>query len=420
MREGNELKILFPTLGSYGDVYPLLTLGRNLQHRGHEPIIVANPIYQSIVLKAGLDFIPLGQAQDYYDEINDPNIWHPTRGFQLVVEYGILRMLRPLYEIIRQFDPVDTIIVSSAFLFASHIAHESHGYRFCTFHLQPSLIRSAVAPPVLSNPALPAWTPAWLVKAYYQSMDRFFIDRLLAPVNVFRKELGLPAITRFFAHWIHSPQLNLGLFPDWFAPPQTDWPTNTRLTGFIPHKIEESHLSEASKQFIQAGEPPLVFTAGTAMLHANQFFESAILASQILSRRAILLSRLRGQIPLHLPENIHYAEFEPLNQLLSLSSAFIYHGGIGSLAQAMAAGVPQLIMPMSLDQPDNAARIKKLGVGDSIIPGKFKPKNVAEKLAALLNNPRLQENCRQFARCVDFEKATRDTCNLIERFGQSI
>ena len=119
MREGNELKILFPTLGSYGDVYPLLTLGRNLQQRGHEPIIVANPIYQSIVLKAGLDFIPLGQAQDYYDEINDPNIWHPTRGFQLVVEYGILRMLRPLYEIIRQFDPVDTIIVSSAFLFAS-------------------------------------------------------------------------------------------------------------------------------------------------------------------------------------------------------------------------------------------------------------------------------------------------------------
>src|SRR5690606_19923081 len=145
------------------------------------PIIVANPIYQSIVLKAGLDFIPLGQAQDYYDEINDPNIWHPTRGFQLVVEYGILRMLRPLYEIIRQFDPVDTIIVSSAFLFASHIAHNSHVYRFCTFHLQPSLIRSAVAPLVLSNPALPAWTPAWLVKAYYQSMDRFFIDPLLAP-----------------------------------------------------------------------------------------------------------------------------------------------------------------------------------------------------------------------------------------------
>jgi rhamnosyltransferase subunit B len=413
------MKILFPTLGSYGDVYPLLTLGQNLQQRGHEPVIVANPIFQSIVLTAGLDFNPLGQAQDYYDEINDPNIWNPVRGFQLVVEYGISRMIRPLYEIIRQFDPAETIIVSSAFLFASHIAHEAHGYRFCTFHLQPSLIRSVVAPPVLSNPALPAWTPAWLVKGYYQSMDRFFIDPLLAPVNDFRKELGLPGISRFFEQWIHSPQLNLGLFPDWFAPPQVDWPKNTRLTGFIPHQIEESHLSEASKQFIQAGEPPLVFTAGTAMLHANKFFENAILASQMLNRRAILLSRVREQIQLHLPENIHYAEFEPFEQLLPHCSAFIYHGGIGSLAQAMAAGVPQLVMPMSLDQPDNAARIKKLGVGDFIIPRKFKCKNVAEKLAALLNNPVVQKNCRQFAQRVDFETATRDTCDLIERFGQS-
>lgn len=96
------MKILFPTLGSYGDVYPLLTLGQNLQHRGHEAVIVANPIFQSLVIKAGLGFIPLGKEEDYYNEIDDPNIWHPTRGFQLVVEHGILRMLRPLYEIIRQ------------------------------------------------------------------------------------------------------------------------------------------------------------------------------------------------------------------------------------------------------------------------------------------------------------------------------
>lgn len=411
------MRFLFPTLGSYGDVFPLLTVGKDLQKRGHEVIIVANPLFQQIVIKSGLVFLPLGLEKDYYDEISNPDIWHPTRGFQLVVEHGILRMLRPLYEIIRHFDPADTMIVSSAFLFGSHIAHETHEYRFCTFHLQPSLIRSVSAPPVLSNPSLPEWAPAWMVKGFYQSMDRFFIDPLLAPVNEFRKELGLPGITRFFEKWIHSSQLNLGLFPGWFAPPQRDWPINTHLTGFIPHQLVEGNLSEKTWRFIQNGEAPLVFTAGTAMLHTKDFFMTAVQATQILKKRAILLSRLKDQIPPNLPENIHHAEFEPLDKLLSQSAAFIYHGGIGSLAQATAAGVPQLVMPMSLDQPDNADRIKKLGVGDFVLPRNFKPRLVAYKLSGLLDNPMVRENCQKYALRVDFDKAILDTCNLLERFG---
>ncbi len=414
------MKFLFPTLGSYGDVFPLLTLGRELQQRGHKSVIVANPIFQSLVINGGLAFIPLGKEEDYYNEIEDPDIWHPTRGFQLVVEHGILRMLRPLYEIIRQHDPKSTVIVSSAFLFGSHIAHETHGYRFCTFHLQPSLIRSVVAPPILSNPAIPGWAPEWMVKGYYQSMDRFFIDPILAPINDFRKELGLPKIKRFFDKWIHSSLFNLGLFPDWFAPPQQDWPDNTHLTGFIPHQLEEKSLSEETACFIQNGEAPLVFTAGTAMLHTEDFFKTAVQATQILKKRAILLSRLKDQIPPNLPENIYHTEFEPLDKILSQSSAFIYHGGIGSLAQAFAAGVPQLVMPMSLDQPDNATRIKKLGVGDFVLPRNFKPRVVAEKLSGLLNNPNVKENCQKYAQLINFEKAILDTCNLLERFVSGV
>ncbi len=412
------MRYLFPTLGSYGDVYPLLTLGRSLQQRGHEVIIIANPLFRELVIQSGLGFLPLGQERDYFDEIEDPNIWHPTRGFQLVVKFGILRMMKPLYEIICQFDPQDTVIVSSALLFGSHIAHETHGYKFCTLHLQPSMIRSLFAPPVLSHPSLPEWAPPWMVNGFYQSMDSFFIDHLLKPVNEFRKELGLPSINRFFDKWIHSPQLNIGLFPDWFATPQKDWPKNTHLTGFIPHQAVELNLSVETLKFIQQGAPPLVFTAGTAMLHTESFFETAVEVTETLNRRAIFLTRLREQIPSQLPETIHHAEFEPLFELLTKSAAFIYHGGIGSLAQGLAAGVPQLIMPMSLDQPDNATRIKKLGVGDYVLPRKFKPRLVSEKLSGLLKNPNVSENCHNFAQKVDFNKAILDTCDLMENFIQ--
>jgi rhamnosyltransferase subunit B len=236
-------------------------------------------------------------------------------------------------------------------------------------------------------------------------------------VNEFRKGLGLSGITRFFEKWIHSPQLNLGLFPDWFAPPQRDWPENTHLTGFIPHQLEEGNLSEETMCFIQDGEAPLVFTAGTAMLHTKDFFETAVLATQILKKRAILLSRLKDQIPANLPENIYHAEFEPLDKLLSQSAAFIYHGGIGSLAQGLAAGVPHLTMPMSLDQPDNAARIRRLGVGDYILPRGFNPRLVSEKLTGLLKKPIVGENCLKYAKKVDFHKSILDTCNLLENFS---
>ena len=410
------MRFLFATLGSYGDIFPLLTIGLDLTRHGHEVIIVANPFFQSIVTSKRLKFLPLGNERDYLDEIEDPNIWHPTRGFQLVVKYGILRMLRPLYEIIRQFDPEDTVIVSSPFLFASHIAHEKHGYRFVTFHLQPGLIRSVYAPPVLSNPSLPDWSPPWLVKGYYLSMDRFFIDPLLKPVNVFRQDVGLPKISRFFEKWIHSPQLNLGLFPEWFAPPQHDWPRSTRLTGFIPHQAEERTLSDSTLNFIRQDSPPLVFTAGTAMLHTENFFDTAVQVAKKLNRRAILLTRLKEQIPNQLPETIHHAEFEPLFELLTKSAAFIYHGGIGSLAQALAAGVPHLIMPMSLDQPDNAVRIKRLGVGDFIPPGKFMPDLVAKKISDLQNNQNVQKNCIEFAQKINFETARIETSDLLEKF----
>jgi len=411
------MRFLFATLGSYGDVFPLLTMGKDLQERGHSVTIVANPLFHAIVNEAGLSFLPLGVENDYFDEIQNPDIWHPTRGFRLVVEYGILRMLKPLYEIINQFDPLNTVIVSSALLLGSHIAHDKHGYRFCTFHLQPGLIRSLFAPPVLSFPALPELTPAWMVNGYYCSMDRFFIDPLLRPINDFRKQLGLPKITRFFNQWIHSPQLNLGLFPEWFAPLQNDWPINTRLTGFIPHVSEERLLSSETISFLQKGPPPLVFTAGTAMLHTEEFFQTAIQATRKLNLRAILLTRLREQLPAQLPEFIHQAAFEPLQELLTKSSALIYHGGIGSLAQALAAGVPQLVMPMSLDQPDNAARIKKLGVGDFVMPNQFKPNVVAGKLDLLLNNPIVHEQCCQLAGKVDFGKARSETCDLLEKFA---
>lgn len=84
------------------------------------------------------------------------------------------------------------------------------------------------------------------------------------------------------------------------------------------------------------------------------------------------------------------------------------------MAQAMAAGVPQLVMPMSQDQPDNAARIRHLGAGEVLVPEKFTTKNLANKLASLLHDNKIKQNCLDLSKKIDFELALRQTCDLLE------
>ncbi|MCA9972632.1 MAG: hypothetical protein KC425_20565, partial [Anaerolineales bacterium] len=96
-----------------------------------------------------------------------------------------------------------------------------------------------------------------------------------------------------------------------------------------------------------------------------------------------------------------------------------FHGGVGKMNQGLAAGVPLLVMPMSHDQPDNAQRLKRLGVGDYLAPSKFTGPAVARKLRHLLTDTAVAAACHRYAPLVDFDQALADTCTAIEQFGES-
>src|SRR5262249_23103027 len=125
-----------------------------------------------------------------------------------------------------------TIVVAPGTAFGARIAQEKLGVPLVTFHLQPAILRSVYDSPCYGFPDVIGRLPRWGRRAVAALVDKFLIDRMLAPeINAFRAELGLPPVRRIF-YWANSPQLVLGLFPDWFAAPQPDWPLNTRLTGF--------------------------------------------------------------------------------------------------------------------------------------------------------------------------------------------
>jgi rhamnosyltransferase subunit B len=272
-------------------------------------------------------------------------------------------------------------------------------------------------PAVNGNVVLPGWWPHWLIRGYYRFLDMVFMDRLLAPeTNRVRADVGLPPIKSLFGDWMHSPQKVLCLFPDWFAPPQPDWPPNTELVGFIRYDgAEKSTMPPELEEFLQAGEPPIIFTPGTAMQHGRSFFTASVQAAQLLGKRALLLSRHRDHIPTDLPDTIRYFEYVPFSQVLPRAAALVYHGGIGTLAQAMAAGIPHLVMPLSHDQPDNARLIERLGVGTSLLPKNYTATAVVEKLDYLLKETAVQATCQELASRIDFEQSLRKACEVIEQ-----
>jgi UDP:flavonoid glycosyltransferase YjiC (YdhE family) len=111
--------------------------------------------------------------------------------------------------------------------------------------------------------------------------------------------------------------------------------------------------------------------------------------------------------------------YAPFSELLPRCAALVHHGGVGTMSQAMAAGVPQLVQPMSHDQPDNAERIKRMGIGDWLSVRKFTAGNVAAKLRRLLNSPDVAARCAAVAKRFEDERPLERTADLIEQLGRT-
>lgn len=411
------MRVLLATLGSAGDVHPLLGIGLALRERRHAVTLVTNGLFEQPARALGLDFIALGGREDAERIMRDPDLWHPTRGFGVIARRVILPNVAPLYDIIARHDPRETVVFASAVCFGARVAQERLGFRLVTHHLAPALLWSRAAPPASASPAFDR-LPAPFQVALHR-MIVAVVDRLLAPpVNAFRQSLGLAPARDLLYRWCNSPERVLGLFPDWFAPPQPDWPPRVCLTGF-PLFDPPDPGADGGESLPEPGDgpTPLVFTPGSANVHARAFFAAAVEASAALGRPAILLTRHREQVPARLPAGVVHREYVPLGTLLPRAAALVHHGGIGTTAQGLAAGLPHLVMPMSHDQPDNATRLRRLGVGAALPPRRFTGRAVAAALDRLLGSEAVRDRCRALAARCD-PAANMETARLIEEVGR--
>ena len=133
----------------------------------------------------------------------------------------------------------------------------------------------------------------------------------------------------------------------------------------------------------------------------------------------MLVSPFADQVPKNLPASVEVIDAIPFGRLFPRAAAVVHHGGIGTSAQALAAGVPQLVMPMAFDQHDNAGRLERLGVARSLSPRRFQGAAVARVLAALLDSAPVTASCRALADALRREAPLEAACHWIERAATS-
>jgi UDP:flavonoid glycosyltransferase YjiC (YdhE family) len=414
------MNILLMPFGSSGDVHPMFGLGLALAARGHRITAAVNGYFWSLAEQLGFELVEFGTRDEFLQLAGHPEIWHPRRAFGHLVR-GLGPLVRRQYDFVAErYIPGETLVITNCFGFGARAAQQKLGVPLVSIHLQPSIMWSDYDSPYLPGMIAGPRTPRWFKRLQFRIGEAIVIDRAARPIiNGLLAELGLPPMRRTMDWW-HSPECVLGLFPAWYAAIQPDWPANVLLAQF-PLWDEDTHTAAQPEveAFLAAGDPPIVFTPGSANSHGAEFFAAAADACRRLGRRGLLLSRFPEQIPADLPAGVRHFDYVPFSRVLPRSAAMVHHGGIGTSAQAMRAGIPQLIMPLSHDQPDNAARLKRLGVADWLLPNRFSGANVAERLDRLLASPDVNRSCAGVAARFLGVDPFAEACQVIERYAAS-
>lgn len=415
------MHFLMTSVGSSGDVHPYIGIGRRLRQRGHEVTLLAADPHRPAIEAAGLGFASIWSEADYVEVTHDPDLWHPRRGLGMVLGIAT-RGLEALWrELEARYEPERTMIVGHPLAFGARAFEEKFHVPALTIHLAPGSIRTAHQVPALPPGVDISGLPHGLKRAMWWLTDLAMIDPKIAPaLNRWRAGRGLGPVRRIFQSWLNSPQGVIGLFPPWFGPRQPDWPERFHFASFPLHDDVHSPAADPELDaFLGKGSPPIVFSPGSANRHAGNFFAAGLAALDQLGMRGLFLTGFPEQLPKNLPPSILHRQYLPFSAVLPRSAAFVHHGGVGSTAQALAAGVPQLMMPMGFDQPDNALRAERLGVARWLAPRKFSGPRVARALEQLLGDSTVAAATQQMAEWLGRADGVGLAADILERHAQA-
>jgi UDP:flavonoid glycosyltransferase YjiC (YdhE family) len=413
-------RILVAALGSLGDLHPCLALAVELKRRGHLVTVATTPYYRSKIEAAGMRFHPIRPDWDPTDRELIRQCEDLKRGPEVLLRRLVLPELRDTYaDLLSAATGVD-LMIAGELVFAAPLVAEKLKLRWVSVILSPCSFFSSYDPSVLVNvPGMihlrKLGPPVYRVGL---SACRLATMHWWTPVRNLRRESGLRVQCDPVFRDKFSPDLVLALFSGLLAAPQLDWPAQTRQPGFVFFDQESAanSISTELSAFLAAGDRPIVFTQGSTAVHnPGDFFDVSAEAAKRLGRRAVLLGKKatngRGS-----PEilEVPYASY---SQIFPKAAVIVHQGGSGTTGQAMRAGSPMLVVPYGWDQPDNARRVQRLGVGLHLSRSNYSAETAVAALERLLGDATFAMRAHEVAGKMQHENGLTAACDAIESLG---
>lgn len=420
-------KIVINTIGTLGDLHPLMAVAQALKANGMTPVFAVSKDYLDKIRMAG--FEAHGIAPGHLQIARDKG--HSEEEFMTKLMTNQVAMMRefvlePLSETCHEMNKImeeADAVLGTVFSYAGLTMANKFDVPFILAALQPGVLITKYDPmitpefPVFisdaQNRLSQSWNRIW-VNLFLFMGSRLFGNKL----NSVRAEFDLPRKPKLPTIQPEDTPLILGLYSDVLGAIQPDYYPQTHITGFPVFDSlsgAPERLDPALNAFLEAGPPPLVFSVGSVAFHAaKEFYRDSAKLASAMGRRAVLLTgKDMGFIS---DDQVFAAYYAPHSQLFPRAAAIIHHGGIGSTGQALMAGKPQLIVPFNGDQFDNARRVHRLGISQTLKAKSFSAKRAKPLLTELLENRDILTKAQTIGQQVASENGADKAADMIIAF----
>ncbi len=419
-------KIILATVGSMGDLHPLIAIARALKARGFRPVLAVPEDHVAKSVAAGIEAVAvlpsfatlcsrmgLDEAETARRLIGDQ---------RKILEQVILPDLASCTARLEALAADAEAIIASSFFLAAPIVAEKLGLPLVSVVLQPMAMLSPLDPPntpdfwMMKRPPIGRLGAQWNRAMF--GLGRRLMDLLYGrQIDRVRRAHGLAPAGGARMFEASGAVLSLGCYSPLLAPLPDDAAANAVLVGFPMFDGAADggeSLDPALEAFLADGPAPLIFTLGTFAVKApTRFYETAAAIARRLGMRAVLLTGngAAGQVA----DGVFACAYAPHSRLFPRAAAIVHHGGAGTTGQALRVGKPQLVVPHMGDQYDHAFRIERLGVGRRISPGRFTLDRVAPLLADMLSDAAMKKRAADLGARIAMESGAMVAAAVIER-----
>ncbi len=393
------MKITVFAAGSRGDVQPCVGLSRVLQAAGYKVRLAAPADFSAFIQHHGIACYPLrgdvqaimaGDTGRHFMGTGSTNPLRSIQAMRAMLAPVVSQMADDAYEACREADALICLAV-----FAGFGQSISEALRIPLINIEPT--------PLLPTGDFPA--AGWPIQSNLGGLHSRLSGVVMLNViwqwyrpfvNDFRQRLGLPAYSaaRFYRDLASAPLL--GAYSPSVIPPPRDWPASVHVAGYFFLDAPNGWQPPAALQaFLEAGEPPVYIGFGS-MAGRNPDAMAALVLDALAQcgQRGVLATGWGGLRAGSAPAGVFVLDAAPHAWLFPRMAAVVHHGGAGTTAEGLRAGVPSLIVPFIVDQPFWGARVRALGVGPDPIPLK---KLTAARLAEAIHRAVTDRDIRQRA-----------------------